>query len=282
MDKELTGLCGRAADLLARADSLIICAGSGMSAESRLASDDTQLGTWPALAWSGGDLIRGEAFQEDPERAWDWWGQVLESCRQLTPHRGFGYLLEIASHLPRGYAVYTSAIDGQFRRAGFDPSRIVETLGSVHHLQCSAPCCSDVWMVDDPRSGLLHGSWQGEVPLCVCCGDVAARPNVLMGQGDASWVSRRTDVQHKRSSEWLGRCRAPVTIEIGAGAHMDAVRRFAEQQRGPLIRIHPERAQVLKPGVAIRANAEEALEALFEVMSHRGFFGEVEEVRLGA
>lgn len=52
------------------------------------------------------------------------------------PHAGFGMLKGWGERMLHGYGVFTSNVDGQFRRAGFDPKTIAECHGSIHHLQC--------------------------------------------------------------------------------------------------------------------------------------------------
>jgi len=45
------------------------------------------------------------------------------------------FLVYIVIFLLLGYFIYTSNVDGQFQKAGFDPLRLVECHGSIHHYQ---------------------------------------------------------------------------------------------------------------------------------------------------
>ncbi len=281
MDEQLIRDCHKAADLIGRADALLICTGAGMGAESRVDESGQWRGIAPPLNLQDSTVLEPACFRDDAGLAWGWWGPTLQRTREVHPHAGYGYLLEIAAQLPRGHFIFTTEVDGLFQRAGFDPARIVESRGSLLHLQCSAPCCQEVWSSAGLEVNVLHHRWQGELPRCIYCEDAVARPNAKLLL-DMDWVSRRTDMQRKRMAEWMAKCRAPVTIEIGAGRGVHGVRRFAEQQRGPLIRIHPEQPEVLKPGVAIMASAELAIKTLFNVMAERGFFGQVDEISLWA
>lgn len=47
--------------------------------------------------------------------------------------------------MPLGCAVFTSNIDGQFQKAGFDEAFIHECHGSIHYMQCLLPCCNAIW-----------------------------------------------------------------------------------------------------------------------------------------
>ena len=50
--------------------------------------------------------------------------------------------------MPYGCNVFTSNVDGQFQKAGFDPADIHECHGSIHHLQCLGPCSQAIWGAD--------------------------------------------------------------------------------------------------------------------------------------
>lgn len=268
MDRRLIHQCHEAARLLERSDGLLVCAGAGLGAES-LTGTGAPWGTPLTAPTADGFRWHADMFLDRPAEAWGLWGALLQQARELQPHAGFARLQQICDTLPRGGFLHTTAVDGQLRRAGFDPDRIVEARGSLHHLQCSTPCCDNVWSAAGLELRVEHGLWTGEVPLCEHCYGTAARPNLQM-LVDHRWVGRRSNIQRRRMADWLVRCRAPITLEIGAGASLVSERRFSQQQRGPLIRIHPQRAEVLKPGVALQATAGEALEALATVLAERG------------
>ena len=44
-----------------------------------------------------------------------------------------------------GVFAFTSNVDGQFQRAGFDDDALYECHGSIHNLQCVTPCGDDIW-----------------------------------------------------------------------------------------------------------------------------------------
>jgi hypothetical protein len=81
-------------------------------------------------------------FADDPELAWGFYGHRLGLYRATVPHAGFTVL--------RGWGlptrVFTSNVDGQFQRAGFDG--VAECHGSIHHLQCLVDCGQPVWSAD--------------------------------------------------------------------------------------------------------------------------------------
>jgi NAD-dependent SIR2 family protein deacetylase len=244
----------RAAALIEDADALIIAAGAGMGVDSGLPDFRGEEGFWkayPALGRAQIDfysIASPTAFRALPERAWGFYGHRLALYRATLPHPGFRLLKEWGERMPKGYSVFTSNVDGQFQKAGFDPGRIHECHGSIHHLQCLAPCSEDIWSADTflPDVDVQACRLRSTAPTCPHCGSLA-RPNVLMF-GDDGWSDRRARVQAARLQAWLSRVRHPVVIELGAGTTIPSVRLFSQrvvhQFDGRLIRINPRESQV--------------------------------------
>ena len=84
-------------------------------------------------------------FEHHPQLAWGFYGHRLNLYRQTVPHQGFSQLLGLARSKPGGYFVFTSNVDGQFHKAGFDENRIEECHGTIHHFQCVEPCGHNIW-----------------------------------------------------------------------------------------------------------------------------------------
>ncbi len=247
----------KAAALIQSADSLIITAGAGMGVDSGLPDFRGADGFWrafPALKNAGlgfRDLASADLFFADPELAWGFYGLRLKSYREVVPHEGFAILRKWAARKPNGHAVFTSNVDGQFQKAGFDDHLIVECHGSVHRLQCTEPCSAKCWYVDghawlehiDPASYRMLG----EMPRCADCGAIA-RPNVLMFNDDR-WIGRRFRNKMKSFEDFsLAKMTHPVVIELGAGKTIATVRHFsnrtARQKKTSVIRINPVDFQV--------------------------------------
>ena len=60
------------------------------------------------------------AFARDPTLAWGFYGHRLALYRRTVPHAGFAMLQQIGAALRGGLFVFTSNVDGQFQKAGFD------------------------------------------------------------------------------------------------------------------------------------------------------------------
>lgn len=263
----------RAAILIAEADALLVAAGAGMGVDSGLPDFRGTDGFWkayPALGRSRIDFFRiasPDAFRRQPELAWGFYGHRLALYRQTVPHAGFGLLRRWVAQAPLGGAVFTSNVDGQFQRAGFDADWIDECHGSIHHLQCLACCHPGVWPADgflpevDEERCLLRNA----PPRCPRCGGLA-RPNILMF-GDAQWLEARERGQAARLEQWLAQVSRPVVIELGAGTAVPTVRMFSHRVLqtlgGRLVRINPQEARVPGSGnVSIALGALDGLRGI--------------------
>lgn len=267
----------QAADLLDQADALIIAAGAGMGVDSGLPDFRGNEGFWRAYPALGRarlnfyDAASPATFKRDPRLAWGFYGHRLQRYRDTTPHEGFAILQRWAKGMPHGGFVFTSNVDGQFQKAGFDEDRIVEVHGSIHHLQCLRPCSEQIWpsdgffpAVDTDACRLLN-----DLPQCPQCGGLA-RPNILMF-GDDGWIEHRQATQMQRLQRWLDNVKRPVLVEIGAGTAVATVRHFSQQivhgMGGRLIRINPTEHQVpTKRDVGLATGALAALRAIDTLM----------------
>jgi NAD-dependent SIR2 family protein deacetylase len=256
----------RAAALLRAADGLLIGAGAGIGVDSGLPDFRGDHGFWrayPPLAALGirfVEIANPHSFDTHPALAWGFYGHRLALYRATVPHAGFAILRDIGTRLNHGAFVFTSNVDGQFQRAGFDDDRLVECHGSIHHLQCTRPCSDTIWPADaitpviDPATCLMTPP----LPRCPRCGALA-RPNILMF-GDGRWLDARTEEQYARLARWRARVDSLVVIELGAGTDVPSVRRLCETQGAPLVRINPREPDV-RPGRGVGV-AQGALEAL--------------------
>lgn len=203
-------------------------------------------------------------FSDDPALAWGFYGHRLRLYRATVPHTGFAVLHRWAARVPS--RVFTSNVDGQFQRAGFDT--VAECHGSIHHLQCMVDCGQPVWSAGDLTVEVDLATMRAVPPLPACpsCGALA-RPNILMF-GDVEWVPDRSAVQMREHRDWLRAHRGAgiAAVEIGAGTAIPTVRREAElasAASGALVRINPREPDVRHGrGVGLAASAAATLHAL--------------------
>jgi NAD-dependent SIR2 family protein deacetylase len=264
----------RAAELIAGADALLVCAGAGMGVDSGLPDFRGDEGFWHAyppyerLGLRFVELADPRHFAEDPELAWGFYGHRLQLYRKTVPHEGFALLRKWGAGKPGGAAVFTSNVDGQFQKAGF--GLVAEAHGSIHHLQCTVPCGTDVWSAAAYEPEIDETSMREREPLpeCVECGRLA-RPNILMF-GDFDWLSRRSDEQLRAVNEWRRAHPGLVVVELGAGRAVPTVRRYAElasASTGALVRINPREPEIRHDrGVSLPYGALDTLTALDELL----------------
>lgn len=263
----------RAAQLLKVADAIIITAGAGMGVDSGLPDFRGDEGFWNAypayrhLGLAFSDMANPRWFEDNPSLAWGFYGHRLNMYRSTTPHAGFDVLRRFASKMKHGAFVFTSNVDGAFQKAGFDPQRIVECHGSIHHVQCTKGCgvgimdASGVQVKVDPQTFEA----QGPLPKCPRCGELL-RPNILMF-GDPMWEYSRAEEQEERLVEWtqdmFDRYAAIVIVEVGAGTHIPSVRArsssLSNRLAAPLVRINTRDPQGLPGTLSLPLKAKEAL-----------------------
>ncbi|RJQ78462.1 NAD-dependent protein deacetylase [Pseudonocardiaceae bacterium YIM PH 21723] len=266
----------QAAELIASADGLLICAGAGMGVDSGLPDFRGDEGFWrayPPYARVGmrfEELADPIHFIDDPRLAWGFYGHRLHLYRDTVPHDGFRLLRDWAANKELGAMVFTSNVDGAFQKAGFAEDLVVECHGSIHHLQCQRDC-PDIWSADPFDIEVDESTMRatGALPSCDC--DDPARPNILMF-GDYGWREERTQAQMNRLTEWrrLSQRRPIAVLELGAGTAVPTVRRqaeFASAATGSLIRINVREPEVRHGwGVPLQLGALEALTALDELL----------------
>jgi NAD-dependent SIR2 family protein deacetylase len=272
-------LAARAAELIAQSDGLVIAAGAGIGVDSGLPDFRGNEGFWKAYPALGRarmeftSIASPRTFHDDPDLAWGFYGHRLALYRETVPHEGFALLREWGAAMDQGCFVFTSNVDGQFQKAGFDPRAIYECHGSIHHLQCLEPCCSKIWAADEfvPDVDASACRLRNEPPRCPECGGLA-RPNILMF-GDWGWVERRSEMQAARLEAWLQKVRRPLVIELGAGTAIPSVRHFEQsvvQRGGRLVRINPREFAVANaPDVGIGAGALEGLRVIAAEVQNR-------------
>ncbi|MFM0185568.1 NAD-dependent deacetylase [Paraburkholderia nemoris] len=259
----------QAVDWIRDADGLLITAGAGMGVDSGLPDFRGTEGFWrayPTLRHQGfsfEDIANPAGFANNPRLSWGFYGHRLALYRATVPHAGFGILLTWASTMKHGAFVFTSNVDGQFQKAGFDAEHIAECHGTIHRLQCVEACIDEAWPADDfnPDVDKNTCELENDMPRCPHCGGLA-RPNILMF-GDWNWIGQYAERQERALAAWLGSVKRPVVVELGAGRAIPTVRRFSERRGSRVVRINPrEYAIPTSVGVGIVGGALDVLQRL--------------------
>jgi NAD-dependent SIR2 family protein deacetylase len=266
----------KAIEAIKESDALFITAGAGMGVDSGLPDFRGNSGFWKAyppiakLGLSFSEMANPVWFEKKPNMAWAFYGHRLNLYRQTVPHKGYKMLLDIGKKKKYGYFVFTSNVDGQFQKAGFDDAFIEECHGSIHHLQCTQPCSSEIWDASQLKINIEMDLFEAANPLPKCkkCGALA-RPNILMFS-DWNWISYRSVEQGERLDAWIEtmldlNARVAI-IEMGAGHAVPSVRLKSQSVFGKVksyfIRINPRDFDVPDGGIALPMGAAEGIEKI--------------------
>jgi len=244
--------------IIKNADAILITAGAGIGVDSGLSDYNSIEDFWrayPALKkenFSYSEIVSHKWFVSKPSFVWAFYGQRLNLYRKTVPHQGFKLLLDLVKAKNDNYFIYTSNVDGQFQKAGFDENKILEIHGTIHYLQCVADCHDSVWSSDDENVIINKDTFEAiNVPKCPSCGSVA-RPNIFMF-ADWHWDDSRTYFQEQKFNTWFENIQITsqkmVIIEIGAGTTIPTVRKKGNlisnsYKNATLIRINTDEYQV--------------------------------------
>jgi NAD-dependent deacetylase len=149
-------------------ERVVAMTGAGASAESGVATfREAQTGLW--AKYRPEDLATPEAFQQDPQRVWDWYQWRRGLIRDVEPNQGHYALAEMEEKLlarSASFLLVTQNVDGLHRKAG--SQHILEIHGNIQQTRC-ATCLTPVETWEERH---LHP------PDCPKCGGLL-RPNVV-------------------------------------------------------------------------------------------------------
>jgi NAD-dependent SIR2 family protein deacetylase len=265
----------RAAAAIRQARTLVVTAGAGMGVDSGLPDFRGDQGFWNAypmyerLGLGFVDAANPEHFARDPAFGWGFYGHRLNLYRSTVPHQGFRILLGWIERFRLASFVVTSNVDGQFQKAGFPETEVLEIHGSIHHLQCSGDC-HGIWPNAEEVPVDLASMRARKIPRCIRCRGVA-RPNILMF-GDMGWLPDRTETQRRRFEQFESDAPDPlVVVEMGAGTAIPSIRWASEnlgRRDGALVvRVNPREPAIAAPHLALPLGALEALDGIDRLLA---------------
>ncbi|MFT5661397.1 MAG: NAD-dependent SIR2 family protein deacetylase [Sulfurimonas sp.] len=246
---------------------VIITAGAGMALDSGLPDFRSSNGLWNKEEFT--ELSQPSSFSTYPEKVWGMYGYRLNMHKETVPHDGFKLLLDYVKD--KDYFIFTSNVDGQFQKAGFDSEKITESHGNIHYLQCTG--CSREIFNEYPLEIDVNVEMQASsYPLCEECGSVL-RPNILMFN-DYDFNRNRVHEQQGRMFQFIDKIRVKkiVIIEIGAGTDIPSIRSFSETMsqlpNSILYRINPSESEIPDDdGVSITLGALEGIKKVLNDLS---------------
>lgn len=155
-----------AARLLRQAKQIVCLTGSGVSAESGVATfRDAQSGLWSRF--DPQQLATQEGFAASPGLVWQWYMHRLSAVEQAQPNLGHKALAALEQRLPH-FVLVTQNVDDLHERGG--SRRVLHLHGRINRFHCNV-CGFDHELLPAERRATLP-------PRCFSCGG-AVRPSVV-------------------------------------------------------------------------------------------------------
>ena len=160
----------RLAELIRRADSVVVLTGAGVSVPSGIPDFRSPgTGLWSKL--DPMEVAHIDVFRRDPERFWSFYGERFQTLDSKLPNRAHAVLAEL-ERAGMIDAVITQNIDRLHRKAG--SGDVVEVHGSIASSSCLR--CEARYPLDEVRDRQVTDP--GGVPRCDC--GEALKPDVVL------------------------------------------------------------------------------------------------------
>lgn len=154
----------RLADLLLRAERVVVLTGAGISAESGVPTFRGPDGLWKQ--YRAETLATPEAFERDPALVWQWYDWRRGLISGVEPNAGHRVLADW-ENLFRSFAVITQNVDGLHRKSG--SRNVLELHGNI-------------WMTRCTREATIRMNLESPLqkipPVCPDCGALL-RPHIV-------------------------------------------------------------------------------------------------------
>ena len=230
-----------AREWIAKARSVTVLTGAGISAESGVPTYRDENGLWEKF--KAEDFSSLKAFQQDMNVVWGWYHERRKVMGEAVPNAGHKALTKMQSN-SLAFNILTQNIDGLHQRAG--NLNVIELHGSVWMLRCTN--CFGEWF--EPDSALKG------IPQCDSCHS-AARPAVV-------WFGETLNPK-----VWEQAVRATfcdVFLVVGTSAMVDPVASLpymAQRNRARVIEVNKEPTPLSKSAdISLMGSAGEILTEL--------------------
>ncbi len=233
----------RAAKLIKDADALIFTNGAGLGVDSGLATfrgrnqEDSGWGPITRDVESPYSMAKPRRVDEDPCLAWGYSAYRCNAFKATEPHNGYHIMRQWGQSKRIGYAVYTSNIDGHWRRVlQNDPAvPLVECHGSIDLMQCHVDCQLMTWETDfasianttiDPETGKCN---MESLPMCPYCKGPSRFNVCLVADNHFNKIRFDHQTAHWEAflTEKLSKTLKIVVVEVGAGTNIPTIRRLS-------------------------------------------------------
>jgi NAD-dependent deacetylase len=152
---------------------ITVLTGAGVSAPSGVPTFRGEEGLWKS--YSPEELATPEAFRNNPQLVWEWYGwrrELISKCRPNAAHR----VLALWSRRYPGFTLITQNVDGLHEKAG--TSNVIRFHGSIWEVFCCNDCESSPvrWVYDAVPLPQIP-------PSCPYCGGLIRPGVVWFGEG---------------------------------------------------------------------------------------------------
>lgn len=232
---------------LARARSVCVLTGAGMSAESGIPTfRDALTGLWSRF-----DPVRlasVEGFLADPALVWDWYAERRAGVRAAQPNAGHRALAEFAARRPGVLTLVTQNVDDLHQRAGNRDT--IRLHGDILQDRWLEPC----GFACDPAAAA-----PGRPPRCRQCG-APVRPGVV-------WFGERLPAEALAQAEQAARSCELMLVVGTSGAVWPAAGLAAAARRAgaQVVIVNPAASEIDDEAhVCLRGSAATLLPALLD------------------
>jgi NAD-dependent deacetylase len=239
----------RAAEALARARSLLVVTGAGVSAESGIPTFRGAGGLWEGFRAE--ELATPQAFARDARQVWRWYRWRRTVCLGASPNPAHRVIAALEEDFDP-FLLATQNVDGLHRRAG--SRRILELHGNIHFGRCTG-CGLTGPLEDDPSEEIE------DLPSCRSCGALL-RPHVV-------WFG---ETYHEGVLETAAAAGAAADAALVAGTSAQvwppvAIALQAQRSGAVLIDVNPDRTSLsVQADVHLQGAAGEILPELHQAV----------------
>lgn len=274
---------------LGEADAIVVGIGGGLSASGGIDYDKSRLvkdyfSDYFRMGYrkiSELEEMYADISSQNAKAYWGFWARYIREINYNTDvGNGYKDLLRLLRH--KNYFIYTTNIDGQVQKTGFDEARVFAYRGDIRYLKCSKPCCHKAYESKDLLDGMIksmHGNLEitpNKVPRCQYCGEYLipdkdiARHNidVKLSEDERDYGDREA-VEAYRGFIESNKQGKMVFLELGAGTKRPELIRTPfenmtkEYENAKLIRINKKEARIpeelIQKAISIEADLEEIL-----------------------
>ena len=276
-------MVSQVANVLKRAEAVLIGAGAGLTAAAGISYFDQERFAAVFPGW----VKKGFRMQSEL-MGYPYWTQ-REQWGYYKVHLNYVYFQQHANPLyqslckmvkDKEHFVMTSNVDGLFYKNGFSRECIYAPQGDYGKIQCTKPCTQEVWDIKpfldkmdesfDPIEQVLLDD--SAVPKCPNCGS-----NMFIhARIDGSFIDSIHQQEYQRLLNWLQEIRAKkiLLLDFGSGFSTPAIIRYPMEQitrimqDATLVRVNLDHAELPNDlddrGISIKGDIKAFMDALLK------------------